>query len=80
MPTLTIRVPEAKHARLKQLAARQGVSVNKMVEEWSGIAMAQFDAEARFRARAARGKPKRGLALLDKLDQAFVRSKARERR
>lgn len=71
MATMTIRVPDAKHARLKQLAARQGVSLNKLIEEWSNVALAQFDAETRFLVRAARGNPSTGLALLDKLDTAF---------
>jgi predicted transcriptional regulator len=71
MATMTIRVPDAKHERLKKLAQRQGLSLNKLFEEWSNIAIAQFDAEARFVARAARGDAKRGLRLLDKLDRAF---------
>ena len=73
MATMTIRVPDAKHARLKRLAARQGVSLNKLIEEWSNVALAQFDAETRFLVRAARGNPRTGLALLDKLDTAFAK-------
>jgi hypothetical protein len=46
------------------------VSVNKLIEEFSTAALAEFDAETRFRARAARGNAKLGLALLDKLDLA----------
>ena len=77
MATMTIRLPDAKHTRLKQLAARQGVSLNKLIEEWSSVALAQFDAETRFRVRAARGNPAAGLALLDKLDLALApRSRA----
>ena len=68
MATMTIRLPDAKHERLRRLAESSGVSLNKLVEEWAGIALAQFDAETRFRARAARGDAARGLALLDKLD------------
>jgi hypothetical protein len=71
MATMTIRIPDGKHERLKRLAESQGVSLNKLVEEWSSMALAQFDAEARFHARAARGRPARGLALLDKLDTAL---------
>jgi predicted transcriptional regulator len=71
MATMTIRIPDGKHERLKRLAQSQGVSLNKLVEEWAGMALAQFDAEARFRARAARGQVRRGLALLDKLDEAM---------
>ena len=73
MATMTIRVPDAKHVRLKQLAARQGVSLNKLIEEWSNVALAQFDAETRFLVRSARGNPRSGLALLDKLDAAFAK-------
>jgi len=72
MATMTIRIPDSKHERLKRLAESQGVSLNKLVEEWASVALAQFDAETRFRARAARGSASRGLALLDKLDQAFA--------
>jgi hypothetical protein len=71
MATMTIRLPDAKHARLKQLAERQGVSLNKLIEEWSSMALAQFDAETRFRLRAGRGDPSVGLALLDKLDRTL---------
>lgn len=68
MATLTIRLPDDKHTRLKALAARKRVSINKLMEELSTQAVAEFDAETRFRAMAARGDAKRGLALLDKLD------------
>ena len=72
MARITIRLPDAKHTRLKQLAARQGVSLNQLIEEWSSVALAQSDAETRFRVRAARGNPAAGLALLDKLDLALT--------
>lgn len=62
MATLTIRLPDDKHARLKDLARHRNTSVNKLMEEFSTIALAEFDTEMRFRAR--------GLALLDTLDQA----------
>ena len=74
MATMTIRMPDSKHERLRLLAERYGVSLNKLVDEWASMALAQFDAETRFKVRAARGNPKRGLALLDKLDQAFSKS------
>ena len=71
MATMTIRMPDSKHERLRLLAERYGVSLNKLVDEWASMALAQFDAETRFRARAAKGDRKRGLSLLDKLDEAF---------
>ena len=70
MATLTIRMPDNTHARLRHLAKARKVSMNKLIEEFSIAALAEFDAEARFRVRAARGDPKRGLRLLAKLDRA----------
>jgi predicted transcriptional regulator len=70
MATLTIRLPDDKHARLKDLARHRNISVNKLMEEFSTIALAEFDTEMRFRALAAQGSRARGLSLLDKLDQA----------
>lgn len=69
MSILTIRLAEEKHARLRQLAEAQGVSMNKLINELATIALAQFDAETRFRARAAVGSPKKGLRALAKLDR-----------
>jgi predicted transcriptional regulator len=68
MATLTIRLPDEKHARLKELALSRGISVNKLVEELSTIALTEFDAYTRFKTMAALGNVNEGLALLDKLD------------
>ncbi|MEA5512418.1 toxin-antitoxin system HicB family antitoxin [Crocosphaera sp. UHCC 0190] len=68
MATLTIRLPDDKHYRLKELAQARGISVNKLIEELSTIALAEFDAYCRFRAMAAKGNPEEGLRLLEKLD------------
>jgi predicted DNA-binding protein len=70
MRTMTIRMPDEKHERLKALASRKGVSLNKLIEEFSTIALTEFDAETRFQIRAKRGDRKRGLELLAKLDKA----------
>ena len=75
MSTLTIRLPDDKHARLRQLAKRRDISVNKLMEELATISIAEFDAETRFRTLAARGSAKKGLAVLDKLDAAFAAPK-----
>jgi predicted transcriptional regulator len=69
MATLTIRLSDEKHARLRQLAERRKISVNKLIDELSTVALAEFDAEIRFRTRAALGSPEEALRLLDKLDQ-----------
>ena len=52
MTTLTIRLPDDTHARLRQLAKQRKISLNKLIEELSTIALTQFEAETRFRARA----------------------------
>ncbi len=68
MSTLTLRLPDAKHERLRQLARNQNISLNKLFEEFATIALAEFDAHTRFEARAAAGSREEGLRLLDKLD------------
>lgn len=68
MATLTVRLPDDKHARLRALANYKNISINKLMEELSTQALAEFDSEIRFRTLAALGKPEKGLALLDKLD------------
>ena len=70
MSTLTIRLPNDQHERLKALAAQRGLSLNKLFEEFSTKALAEFDVEARFRARAMRGDAVQGLAVLAKRDEA----------
>lgn len=68
MGTLTIRLPDDRHNRLKALAKHRKISVNKLMEELSTIALAEFDAETRFRAMAAKGSAEQGIAILNKLD------------
>jgi hypothetical protein len=77
MATMTIRLPDAKHERLKQLAAQRGISLNKLFEEWSSIALTEFDAETRFRLLASRGDRERALSILDKLDASLGPKRAK---
>ncbi len=72
MATLTIRLPDDKHERLKELAQIRGVRVNQLMAEFSSQAIAEFDAYNRFQAMASKGNVKQGLALLDKLDWDFT--------
>jgi predicted transcriptional regulator len=69
MATLTIRLPDDKHSRLKELAKNRGISINKLMEELSTIALVEFDAQNRFKVLAARGDVGRGLEILEKLDR-----------
>lgn len=68
MGILTVRLPDEKHQRLRQLAKDRKISVNKLMEELSTAALAEFDAETRFRARAALGSAEEGLRVLRRMD------------
>jgi predicted transcriptional regulator len=67
MATLTIRIPDDKHKKLKELAESQGISVNKLIEELSTIALVEFDTHTRFKLMAARGDVAEGLRILTSL-------------
>ena len=75
MTTLTIQVPNARHARLRRLARERGVSVNRLLEDFSATGLAQGDAERRFRALATKSSPAKALKLLDRIDEAYSRGK-----
>jgi len=47
------------------------VGVNKLMEELSTRALAEYDTDVRFRMLAASGKAKKGLDILDKLNAHF---------
>ena len=69
MATMTIRIPDDKHERLKLLAEQRGLSLNKLIEDWSTTALTEFDAETRFRLLAAKGSARKALRVLAKLDK-----------
>ena len=71
MSMLTIRMADEKHSRLRRLAASQGISMNRLLDELATIALVQHDAEVRYRARAGRGSVEKGLESLAKLDRHF---------
>ena len=66
MTTITLRIPDEKHSRLRLLAESRGMSVNKLMDEAATVMLAEFDAENRFKTRAAFGDIPTALALLDK--------------
>jgi hypothetical protein len=67
--TLTVRIPDDKHERLKALAQSRSISVNKLMDELATVALANHDVLMRFQALAAQGNPSRALELLDRLDR-----------
>ena len=68
MSALTVRLPDDKHQRLRALAESRGTTLNRLIDDMTTVMLAEFDAETRFKLRAAQGegKVKRGLSLLDK--------------
>ena len=75
MSALIIRMPSDKRERLKQVAKSRNVSVNKLIDEMATLAIAEHDAETRFRIRAERGRGRtaRGLRLLRKAAKGLRR-------
>jgi hypothetical protein len=73
MSVVTLRLPDDQHQRLKSMAQARGLSLNKLLEQLSAQALTENDIELRYRRLAATGSIKRGLELLDKLDQADQR-------
>jgi len=71
MTALTLRLAEEKHQRLKKLAKKKGMTVNKLLDEMTTLMLTEFDLETRYLARVERGKnkAKRGLELLEKAKQ-----------
>ncbi|MBM4299647.1 MAG: hypothetical protein FJ143_18045, partial [Deltaproteobacteria bacterium] len=60
--------------RLRKLARQRGVSINRLVDELSTMALTQHDTEMRFHALAARGSPKAALRILEKLERAYSKT------
>ncbi len=69
MSALTIRMPDDKYERLKELARQRNTSVNRLIDEMTTALLAESDAQTRFELRAARGRQigvERGRELLEK--------------
>jgi len=68
MTALTIRLPDDKYRRLKEVANQRGTSINRLIDEMTTLLLADMDTETRFliRAERGRGKVERGLELLEK--------------
>ncbi|XOF34080.1 MAG: toxin-antitoxin system HicB family antitoxin [Candidatus Electrothrix sp. YB6] len=71
MGTVTVRLPDDTHRRVKELAASRKTSINKLYEEFTIMALTAFDVENRFKAMAGKGSKERGLELLKKLQTHY---------
>lgn len=70
MSTLTIRLPDDKHERLRTMARQRGISLNKLMDEMATVTITEHDTFTRFQIRSAKGSVEEGLGLLEKLDSA----------
>jgi hypothetical protein len=71
METIHLNFPDDTYRKIKEFAISKNLTINKLFEEFSNIAIAEYDAETKFKARIAKASKKRGLEILDKLDQHF---------
>ncbi|MFZ0547212.1 MAG: toxin-antitoxin system HicB family antitoxin [Candidatus Promineifilaceae bacterium] len=71
MGTITVRLSNEAHQRIKELASSRNISLNKLYEEFTVMALAEFDAENRFTALASKGNKQRGKELLKKLQEYY---------
>ena len=71
MGSLHLRISDEKHQRLRELAKSRNISVNKLLEELTTMALTEYDLETRFKLRANRGSTEKALLVLDKLKQDF---------
>lgn len=68
MSALTVRLPDDKDQRLRARAESRGTTLTRLIDDRATVMLAEFDAETRFKLRAARGagRGERGLARLKK--------------
>ena len=67
MSTLTIRLPDDKADKIRDMARMKGISVNKLFDEWTAQMLTEMDVERRFRVMVAQGDPQAALRILEKL-------------
>ena len=66
MTALTIRLPDSVHRKIKELAAKDGVSVNQFIASAAAEKMAGVMTLDYLRAEAAQGRREDFLAVLDR--------------
>ena len=67
MSTISVRLPESLHNGVRDLARREGVSINQLIASALGEKLAALDTEAYLNERARRGDRARFEAVLAKV-------------
>ena len=70
MSTLSLRLPDSLHAQIKQLAKRDGVSINQLIASAVGEKVAALLTEEYLQRRAERASQERFRAVLRKVPAA----------
>jgi len=70
MGALNLRLPESLHRKLSEVAAREGVSINQLINSAVAEKMSALMTEEYLGARAERGSRKRFDAVLAKIPDA----------
>lgn len=70
MTALTIRLPDSVHLKIKELALRDGVSVNQFIASAAAEKMASVMTLDYLRTEAAQGRREDFLAVLDRAPDA----------
>lgn len=68
MANFTVRIPDDRYQRLKQLAEAKQTSLNRLFEEMATLMLAEQDVSTRLLLRKQRGSAEGLLEGLDKLE------------
>jgi predicted transcriptional regulator len=67
MSTLSIRIPESLHKRVKALASKDNISINQFIATALAEKLSALDTENYLEERARRGSRKKYLKVLSKV-------------
>lgn len=70
MSTLSLRLPESLHQRARELAQREGVSINQLIATALAEKISALDTLGYLKERAARGSRKAFLRALEEVPAA----------
>ena len=70
MSTMSLRLPESLHQKVRELAEREGISINQLVNTALAEKISALLTEEYLADRAARGSRKKFLEVLEKVPSA----------
>ena len=70
MSTMSLRLPESLHQKVRELADREGVSINQLVTTALAEKISALLTQEYLEARATRGSREKFLEILDKVPDA----------